>query len=332
MKNFLFTITILSTILLASCGGKGVFPGYDEADNGTYFQLHKKGAGKIVADTGGVMFVKINLLYHNYITNTDSIMQNIINEQAKPASLPFPVSKCAFKGDFLDMFMRLHTGDSATFFVRLDSLKANYDGMFSFPPRFDTMKYLGFTLKVDSIYSRSKAQELRKVAEAEQAKQQEMQMKMMAVMQPIQEKAKAAEPGLKKKDGTLLKPFLATYKITVKPDENGVYYQETVAGTGSAIMPGMIVSVRYVGKYLDGTMFDTNTLIEGQEPMTFQVGDGRLISGFTNSVAKMKNGGKSTFILPPKMGYNDSLTRVFDVEVVDVKQGGQPQGPGQGGQ
>ena len=331
MKNFLFTITIVSTILLASCGGKGVFPGYDEADNGTCFKLIVEGTGKVTADTGGVMFLKINLLFHNYITNTDSILQNI-NEQAKTMSLPFPVSKCAFKGDFLDMFMRLHTGDSATFFVRLDSLKANYDGMFSFPPRFDTMKYLGFTLKVDSIYSRSKAQELRKVAEAEQAKQQEMQMKMMAVMQPIQEKAKAAEPGLKKKDGTLLKPFLATYKITVKPDENGVYYQETVAGTGSAIMPGMIVSVRYVGKYLDGTMFDTNTLIEGQEPMTFQVGDGRLISGFTNSVAKMKNGGKSTFILPPKMGYNDSLTRVFDVEVVDVKQGGQPQGPGQGGQ
>jgi FKBP-type peptidyl-prolyl cis-trans isomerase FkpA len=331
MKNFLFTITIVSTILLTSCGGKSVFPGYAEADNGTCFKLHVEGNGKVTADTGGVMFLKINLLFHNYITNTDSILQNI-NEDAKTMSLPFPVRKCAFKGDFLDMFMHLHTGDSATFFVRLDSLKANYDGMFSFPPRFDTMKYLGFTVKVDSIYSRSKAQELRKVAEAEQAKQQEMEMKMMAVMQPIQEKAKAAEPGLKKKDGTLLKPFLATYKITVKPDENGVYYQETVAGTGSAIMPGMIVSVRYVGKYLDGTMFDTNTLIEGQEPMTFQVGDGRLISGFTNSVAKMKNGGKSTFILPPKMGYNDSLTRVFDVEVVDVKQGGQPQGPGQGGQ
>lgn len=85
--------------------------------------------------------------------------------------------------------------------------------MFSFPPRFDTMKYLGFTLKVDSIYSRSKAQELRKVAEAEQAKQQEMQMKMMAVMQPIQEKAKAAEPGLKKKTEPYLNPFSLHIKL-----------------------------------------------------------------------------------------------------------------------
>lgn len=60
------------------------------------------------------MFLKINLLFHNYITNIDSILQNI-NEEAKTMSLPFPVRKCAFKGDFLDMFMRLHTGDSATF-------------------------------------------------------------------------------------------------------------------------------------------------------------------------------------------------------------------------
>ncbi|HET6990979.1 MAG TPA: FKBP-type peptidyl-prolyl cis-trans isomerase, partial [Bacteroidia bacterium] len=146
------------------------------------------------------------------------------------------------------------------------------------------------------------------------------------------EKAKAVEPALKKKDATLLKPYLAANKITAKPDENGIYYQELVPGSGPALIPGMVVSVRYVGKYLDGTMFDTNTLIDGQEPMTFQIGDGRLIPGFVNSVAKMKKGGKSTFILPPKMGYNDSLTRVFDVEVVDVKQGGGQMGPGPGGQ
>lgn len=325
MKNFLFTLGAASAILFASCGGNNRFPGYDEADNGTYFKLHTKGTGTETVDTGGAVFVKIK-----FKTIKDSVFLDI-NKETRAESYPMRVDKSAFKGDFLDMFLRLHVGDSASFFVSLDSLKKHYKDEFKFEPKFDTMKYLGFAVKVDSIYPRSKVEKLREKAQIEQKKQQEMGMKMQAIMQPIQEKAKAAEPGLKKKDATLLKPYLAANKITSKPDENGIYYKELIPGTGQQVIPGMMVSVRYVGKYLDGTMFDTNTLIEGQEPMTFQVGDGRLIQGFSLSVTKMKNGGKSTFILPPKMGYNDSLTRVFDVEVVDVKEGGPQGAPGQGG-
>ncbi|MCX6311482.1 MAG: FKBP-type peptidyl-prolyl cis-trans isomerase [Bacteroidetes bacterium] len=327
MKNFLIALGAAGTILFASCGGHSRFPGYDEAENGTYFKLLKKGDGTVTVDTGGAVFVKIK-----FMTAKDSVFLDI-NERTHAVSYPMRVDKSSFKGDFLDMFTRLHVGDSATFFISLDSLKAHYKDEFKFEPRYDTMKYLGFAVKIDSIYPRTKVQELRSKAEAEQKVQQEMMAKQQAVMQPIQEKAKALEPMLKKKDATLLKPYLAANKITAKPDENGVYYQEILAGTGPGITQGNVVSVRYVGKYLDGTMFDTNTLIDGQEPMTFQMGDGRLIPGFTNAVAKMKKGGKSTFILPSKMGYNDSLTRVFDVEVIDVKEGGpiQQQGPGQRG-
>ena len=303
MKNFLFTITIVSTILLASCGGKGIFPGYDEADNGTYFQLHKKGVGKIVADTGGVMFVKINFLFHNYITNTDSIMQNIINEKAKPASLPFLVSKCAFKGDFLDMFMRLHTGDSATFFVRLDSLKANYGGMFSFPPRFDTMKYIGFTVKVDSLYSRSKYSALSKVAEKKQ-------LEMMLAMQ--------------KEEASTIAKYIADNKITSKPTADGIYYIETLKGKGENITEGKNVKVMYTGKFTDGNVFDSN-MKPGGQPLEFLVGEHKMIPGMEKAVIMMKKGGKGTVIIPSSLAYGNGggqmkpyATLIFDIEVVDV--------------
>jgi len=302
MKNFLFTITIVSTILLASCGGKGVFPGYDEADNGTYFQLHKKGVGKIVADTGGVMFLKINLLFHNYITNTDSILQNI-NEEAKTMSLPFPVRKCAFKGDFLDMFMRLHTGDSATFFVRLDSLKANYGGMFSFPPRFDTMKYIGFTVKVDSLYSRSKYSDLNKAAEKKQ-------IEMMLAMQ--------------KEEASSISKYIIDNKITVKPTADGIYYIETLKGKGENITEGKNVKVMYTGKFTDGNVFDSN-MKPGGQPLEFLVGEHKMIPGMEKAVIMMKKGGKGTVIIPSSLAYGNGggqmkpyATLIFDIEVVDV--------------
>lgn len=302
MKNFLFTITIVSTILLASCGGKGVFPGYDEADNGTCFKLIVEGTGKVTADTGGVMFLKINLLFHNYITNTDSILQNI-NEQAKTMSLPFPVRKCAFKGDFLDMFMRLHTGDSATFFVRLDSLKANYDGMFSFPPRFDTMKYIGFTVKVDSLYSRSKYSDLNKAAEKKQ-------LEMMLAMQ--------------KEEASSISKYIIDNKITVKPTADGIYYIETLKGKGENITEGKNVKVMYTGKFTDGNVFDSN-MKPGGQPLEFLVGEHKMIPGMEKAVIMMKKGGKGTVIIPSSLAYGNGggqmkpyATLIFDIEVVDV--------------
>ncbi len=302
MKNFLFTITIVSTILLASCGGKGVFPGYDEADNGTCFKLIVEGTGKVTADTGGVMFLKINLLFHNYITNTDSILQNI-NEQAKTMSLPFPVRKCAFKGDFLDMFMRLHTGDSATFFVRLDSLKANYDGMFSFPPRFDTMKYIGFTVKVDSLYSRSKYSDLNKAAEKKQ-------IEMMLAMQ--------------KEEASSISKYIIDNKITVKPTADGIYYIETLKGKGENITEGQNVKVMYTGKFTDGNVFDSN-MKPGGQPLEFLVGEHKMIPGMEKAVIMMKKGGKGTVIIPSSLAYGNGggqmkpyATLIFDIEVVDV--------------
>lgn len=302
MKNFLFTITIVSTILLASCGGKGVFPGYDEADNGTCFKLIVEGTGKVTADTGGVMFLKINLLFHNYITNTDSILQNI-NEQAKTMSLPFPVRKCAFKGDFLDMFMRLHTGDSATFFVRLDSLKANYDGMFSFPPRFDTMKYIGFTVKVDSLYSRSKYSDLNKAAEKKQ-------LEMMLAMQ--------------KEEASSISKYIIDNKITVKPTADGIYYIETLKGKGENISEGKNVKVMYTGKFTDGNVFDSN-MKPGGQPLEFLVGEHKMIPGMEKAVIMMKKGGKGTVIIPSSLAYGNGggqmkpyATLIFDIEVVDV--------------
>jgi len=302
MKNFLLTITIVSTILLASCGGKGVFPGYDEADNGTCFKLIVEGTGKVTADTGGVMFLKINLLFHNYITNTDSILQNI-NEQAKTMSLPFPVRKCAFKGDFLDMFMRLHTGDSATFFVRLDSLKANYDGMFSFPPRFDTMKYIGFTVKVDSLYSRSKYSDLNKAAEKKQ-------IEMMLAMQ--------------KEEASSISKYIIDNKITVKPTADGIYYIETLKGKGENITEGQNVKVMYTGKFTDGNVFDSN-MKPGGQPLEFLVGEHKMIPGMEKAVIMMKKGGKGTVIIPSSLAYGNGggqmkpyATLIFDIEVVDV--------------
>ena len=309
MKNFLLSITALSAILLASCGGKSPFPDYEEADNGTYFLLHTKGEGKATVDTGGAVFVKIK-----FKTAKDSVFFDV-NQMMHAPSYPMRVDKAAFKGDFLDMFTRMHAGDSASFFIVLDSLQAHYPKEFDFKeqfgPQYDTMKYLGFAVKIDSIYDRGKVQELRKAAEAQQKKEQEMMMAMQA-----------QEPDA-------IKKYVEENKITVTPSATGVYYIEKTKGKGDNVKNGQTVSVKYTGKFLDGQVFDSSD--NSGQPLTFVVGQHQVIPGMEEGILQMKKGGKATLIIPSSQAYGDGMGRmkpfatlVFDLEVVDVKDGGAP--------
>ncbi len=309
MKNFLITIAGLSAVFLASCGGPSPFPEYEEAENGTYFLLHTKGTGTETVDTGGAVFVKIK-----FKTDKDSVFLDI-NKETRAASYPMRVDKSEFKGDFLDMFMRLHEGDSASFFIRLDSLKAHYAEEFKFEPKYDTMKYLGFSVKVDSIYDRKRVQELRKEAEAAQKKQQEMVMAMQA-----------EEP-------VAIEKYIAEKKITQKPSATGVYYIETAKGKGENIKDGQTVSIKYTGKFLDGQIFDSSE--NSGQPLTFVVGQHQVIPGMEEGLLLMKNGGKGTLIIPSAQAYRDGggrmkpfATLVFDIEVVEVKTTMAPPMPG----
>lgn len=317
MKKAIITCSALLAVFIVACGPASPWPGYQAEQNGSWFIQHKKGTGAETVEVGGAMFIKIK-----FKDTKDSVFIDV-NLESRAPSYPMKMDSSAFKGDFLDIMGKLHVGDSVSFFVKMDSLKKYYPDEFVFDPAHDTMDYLGFSVSVDSIYTKAKVDELQAKATAERMKQQEMMMKIQAVMGPVQQKADSVSKIIKKKDAQLLKPYLAKNNITAKPDENGIYYQEVVPGTGVQLMPGMIVSLRYTGKYLDGTIFDANTLVEGQEPMTFRLGLDPMIPGFTNSVLKMKDKGKSVFILPPKQGYNDSLTRVFEVEVVEAKPMGQ---------
>jgi len=69
----------------------------------------------------------------------------------------------------------------------------------------------------------------------------------------------------------------------------------------SEVKAGQKVSVHYVGTFDDGTEFD-NSRSRG-EPITFELGGGRMIAGFEAAITEMVVGETKTIRLSPEEAY-----------------------------
>ncbi len=114
-----------------------------------------------------------------------------------------------------------------------------------------------------------------------------------------------------------------------KSTASGLRYTDTKTGTGKTATAGRDVEVHYTGwLYLDGLkgkQFDSS---RGRGPFAFPLGAGRVIKGWDEGVAGMKEGGQRTLIIPPQLGYGErgaggvippNATLLFEVELLRVK-------------
>jgi FKBP-type peptidyl-prolyl cis-trans isomerase FkpA len=128
---------------------------------------------------------------------------------------------------------------------------------------------------------------------------------------------------LRKEENAQIQEYLSqNIDLDFVKEPSGLYYFELVAGSGESPVVGDSAYVKYTGKFLDGTIFDSTS--STGLPYGFIVGTS--ISGFDEGVSMMKPGGKSTFLIPSSLGYGETgtyqipgfTTLLFDVELVKV--------------
>lgn len=84
------------------------------------------------------------------------------------------------------------------------------------------------------------------------------------------------------------------------------------ADTQKRAQDGDRVRVTYVGRFTDGTVFDSS---EGNEPLEFTVGSGEVIPGFDQAVIGLSPGECRTVEVSPEDGYGAHLLEmVAEVE------------------
>ena len=114
----------------------------------------------------------------------------------------------------------------------------------------------------------------------------------------------------------------------------GLTYIVTRRGEGRALKTGDRVTVNYTGLLTNGAKFDSS--LDRGTPFTFQIGEGRVIKGWDEGVARLRVGDHATFILPPQLGYGargagrdipPDSTLVFIIEVLSVEDAPAPSAP-----
>ena len=132
------------------------------------------------------------------------------------------------------------------------------------------------------------------------------------------------------KDGNKKKgiDFLTKNKTnpSVKTTASGLQYEVLQEGDGKTKPKASdVVQVKYTGKLLDGTVFDS-TDKNGGAPADINLG--AVIKGWTEGLQLLKEGGKATFYIPAQLGYGEqgvpgmippNSTLIFDVELLEVK-------------
>lgn len=66
---------------------------------------------------------------------------------------------------------------------------------------------------------------------------------------------------------------------------------------------GNVVSVHYTGKLDNGETFDSS--YQREEPITFTMGEGKMISGFEDAILGMEIGQKKTVTIPSEKAYGE---------------------------
>tara|TARA_Y100001968_G_scaffold151531_1_gene138691 strand:+ start:1921 stop:2880 length:960 start_codon:yes stop_codon:yes gene_type:complete len=109
--------------------------------------------------------------------------------------------------------------------------------------------------------------------------------------------------------------------------ESGLIMIEHKTGSGEKPTSGDNISVHYTGLLQTGQQFDSSH--DRGQPITFNVGEGRVIKGWDEALLDMNVGSKRTVVIPPNLAYGSrgaggvippDATLIFEVELISINK------------
>ena len=271
-------------VLVTACTQK--FPGYKKTQSGLYYKFHSLNASAPQPKLTDFLKVEMACYLHDSLYyDWEGTQKDVYSQLKKPI----------FKGDLQEAYAMMHIGDSASFYVKADSVAKLY---YNQDPNVVGLKpddYFRYEIKLLEVKSE---EEFR--AEIERMKE---------TMRTDSEKA--------------FFEYLKANNIT-DYTASGLFFSKSVVTKGVKPQKGQMARIKFVASFLDGTVFGNSDQLG--EHYDVEVGEGKVLKGLDEGIGMMRVGEKARFVLPYTLAYGSNpygfipaySNLVFDVELLDV--------------
>ncbi len=257
-------VCLSAMMLLTACDQK--FPGYKKTADGLYYKFHSQNPS--AAKPKLTDFLKVDMacylddtLYYDW----KGTQKDVFTQLQEPI----------FSGDLQEAYAMMHLGDSASFYVKADSVAIKYYEQDPSAVGLKADDYFRYEVKLVEVQT-----------------QDEFKANIDKMKKSMEEASRKA-----------LADYVTSSNITVKPDPSGVYIIPLESGKGRCPVKGEQVEVDFAAYLLDGT--PAGSTFDSPEKLKFVLGEGLTIAGWEEIVPKMHLGDRVKAIIPFDMAYGE---------------------------
>ena len=278
-------VCLSAMMLFAACTQK--YPGYKKTQSGLYYKFHSRNTSAQQPKLTDFMKVEMTCYLHDSLYYDWKGTQHEVYTQ-----LQEPI----FAGDLQEAYAMMHVGDSASFYVKADSVAALYYDQDPSAVGLTPEDYFRYEVKLVDV----------KTAEEFQANIE----KMKESMRIQSEKA--------------LEDYIANNKISVTPEPSGIYIIPLEKGKGRCPVKGEKVELDFSATLLNGQ--SVGSTFDSPDKFSFVLGEGYTIQGWEEIVPKMHLGDRVRAIIPFDMAYGEHsvgeipayANLVYDIKLLKI--------------
>ena len=256
-------LALLAVAFVFSFSSCSKHKGYkQDKESGLYYKFYVLNKDSVQAQTGDV----VSLIYQ--LSLEDSILVPSVPIQEL-------VQESIYNGDVYDAIRMMHVGDSASFYVKADSIAILY---YEQDPQTVGLKaedYFRYEVKLVEVQT-----------------EEEFQSSLEKMKESMMEASRKA-----------LAEYVAANNITVTPESSGIYIITKEQGKGRCPVKGEKVELDFSATLLNGQ--SVGSTFDSPEKFSFVLGEGFTIQGWEEIVPKMHLGERVKAIIPFEMAYGE---------------------------
>ena len=286
-RNCLVFASVCLTALMLMTACTQVYPGYKKTKMGLYYKFYNQNPSAATPKLTDFLKVQMSCYLHDSLYFDWQHSGNEVFAQLKESYFP---------GDLLEAYAMMHVGDSASFYIKADSIAIRYYEMNADSLGLKDDDYFRYEVKLLEIQTQ----------EEFQANIEKMKSDMMLASR--QELAK----------------YITENNISVNPLESGIYIIPLERGKGRCPVKGEKVELDFSASLLNGQQ--VGSTFDGTEKFSFVLGEGYTIQGWEEIVPRMHLGDRVKAIIPFDMAYGEHAVGsipaysnlVYDIKLLKI--------------